>query len=66
MADMQREQLIKILKQDRCPSPYICDENCKYADLESCYEPRVADLLISNGVIVPPCKLGDIVTGGRE
>ena len=61
MDNTQRERLIEILKQGSCPSSYICDENCKYADLESCYEPRVADLLLSNGVIVPPCKVGDTV-----
>lgn len=61
MDNTQRERLIEILKQGSCPSSYICDENCKYADLESCYEPRVADLLLANGVIVPPCKVGDTV-----
>lgn len=61
MADTQREQLIKILKQDRCPSPYICDENCQYTDLESCHEARIADALLASGIIVPPCKVGDTV-----
>lgn len=61
MSDTQRERLIEILNQDNCPSPYICDENCKYSDLERCYEARIADLLLSNGVIVPPCKVGDTV-----
>ncbi len=58
---IERDRLIEILKQGSCPSSYICDENCKYADLESCYESRVADLLLANGVIVPPCKVGDTV-----
>lgn len=61
MADTQREQLIKILEQDYCPSSYVCDENCKYADLESCYEARTADYLLEHGVIVPPCKVGDVL-----
>lgn len=61
MADADRERLIEILKFDPCPSPYLCDENCKYANLKSCYEERTADLLLEHGVIVPPCKVGDTV-----
>ena len=56
-----RERLIEILKLGSCPSPYLCDENCKYANLERCYEERTADLLLEHGVIVPPCKVGDRV-----
>ena len=59
MADADRERLIEILKLGSCPSPYLCDENCKYANLERCYEERTADLLLEHGVIVPPCKAGD-------
>ena len=59
MADADRERLIEILKFDPCPSPYLCDENCKYANLERCYEERTADLLLEHGVIVLPCKVGD-------
>ena len=54
-----RERLIEILKLGSCPSPYLCDENCKYANLERCYEERTADLLLEHGVIVLPCKVGD-------
>ena len=49
-----RERLIEILKLGSCPSPYLCDENCKYANLEQCYEERTADLLLEHGVIVTP------------
>lgn len=56
-----RERLIEILKLGSCPSPYICDESCKYANLKQCYEERTADLLLEHGVIVPPCKVGDIL-----
>lgn len=59
MADADRERLIEILKLGPCPSPYLCDENCKYANLERCYEERTADLLLEHGVIVLPCKVGD-------
>ena len=47
-----RERLIEILKLGSCPSPYLCDENCKYANLERCYEERTADLLLEHGVVV--------------
>lgn len=56
-----RERLIEILKLGSCPSPYLCDENCKYANLERCYEERTADLLLEHGVIVLSCKVGDTV-----
>ena len=59
MADADRERLIEILKLDPCPSPYLCDGNCKYANLERCYEERTADLLLEHGVIMLPCKVGD-------
>lgn len=59
MANADRERLIEILKFDPCPSPYLCDENCKYANLKQCYEERTADLLLEHGVIVLPCKVGD-------
>ena len=59
MADADRERLIEILKLGSCPSPYLCDENCKYANLERCYEERTADLLLEHGVVMLPCKVGD-------
>ena len=59
MADADRERLIEILKLGSCTSPYLCDENCKYANLERCYEERTADLLLEHGVVLLPCKVGD-------
>lgn len=56
----ERERLIELLRNQNCHSPMLCDKNCKYAHLESCYEDRTADWLLANGVIVPPCKVGDI------
>ena len=55
----ERERLIELLKSDSCESPMLCDPNCKYANLERCYEERTADYLLENGVIVPPVSLGD-------
>ena len=52
----ERERLIEILKDKNFPSRYLCDGNCKYTKLE-----RMADNLIEHGVIVPPCKVGDII-----
>ena len=57
----ERERLIELLKSDSCESPMLCDPNCKYANLERCYEERTADYLIENGVIVPPVKAGDTI-----
>lgn len=55
----ERERLIELLKSDSCESPMLCDPNCKYANLERCYEERTADYLLENGVIVPSVKVGE-------
>ena len=55
----ERERLIELLKNDNCPSPFICDANCKYINSGNCSTERIADLLLENGVIVPPVSLGD-------
>ena len=57
----ERERLIELLKSDSCKSPMLCDPNCKYANLERCYEERTADYLLENGVTVLPAKVGDTV-----
>ena len=57
----ERERLIELLKTDNCPSPFICDANCKYINSENCLAERMADYLLENGVIVPPVKFGDTV-----
>lgn len=61
MQNDMRDRLIELINQDNCPSPYICDERCKYSHLEQCIGDRLADHLIANGVILPPCKVGDTV-----
>ena len=53
----ERERLIELLKNDSCQSPMLCDPNCKYANLERCYEERTADYLLANGVIVLPVDI---------
>ena len=57
----ERERLIELLKSDSCGSPMLCDPNCKYANLERCYEERTADYLLENGVRVPPVVVGTTV-----
>lgn len=52
-----RDRLIDLINQDNCPSPYICDEKCKYSHLERCTGDRLADYLIANDVVpVVRCK----------
>lgn len=64
-----RDRLIELLDYLRehpektCPhfnSKTMC-RGCKYEELDDCYSSRKADYLIENGVIVPPCKVGDKV-----
>ena len=55
----ERERLIELLKSDSCESPMLCDPNCKYANLERCYEERTADYLPANGVHITACPTCD-------
>ena len=57
----EREKLIELLKQDNCPSPMFCSDNCKYVNSSDCAAERFADHLLENGVIVLPVKVGDTV-----
>ena len=47
-----REKLVELLKTNACPSPFICDQACKYYGYGDCFPCRFADHLISNGVTV--------------
>lgn len=59
-----RDRLIELLKQKICPGPCF---KCEYYDAELkrpreyCAAESRADHLLANGVIVPPCKVGDKV-----
>ena len=57
-----RDRLIEILHkaEDICDSTLDCD-TCKYVLTGSCKTVLIADYLLANGCIVPPCKVGDIV-----
>ena len=56
-----RDRLIEMIKHDNCINPFHCSDKCKYVDLDDCHSARLADHLLANGVIVPPCKVGDTV-----
>ena len=47
-----REKLVELLKTNACPSPFMCDQSCKYYGYGDCFPDRYADHLISNGVTV--------------
>ena len=47
-----REKLIKLLKTNACPSPFMCDQACRYYGFGDCFPDRFADHLIANGVTV--------------
>ena len=58
-----KNKLIELLKGDNCPELLSCN-NCKYETLDDCYEHRMADRLIENGVIVTPeTGIGDLSDG---
>lgn len=57
----QREKLIELIGNSLCcPKETDC-AGCEYKKYELCTETMVADYLISNGVVVLPCKVGDTV-----
>lgn len=58
MQNEMRDRLVNLINQDNCPSPFMCSNECKYAHLKNCCGDRLADHLIENSVIVPPCELG--------
>ena len=62
----ERERLIELLKTDNCPSPFVCDANCKYINSENCLAERMADYLLENGVIVPVVEIGTTVYEIRQ
>lgn len=58
-----RDRLIELLKQKSCV--YVpCDNECGGCENVEMYDDSIesiADHLLAEGVIVPPCKVGDIV-----
>ena len=65
--EVERERLINVLSkyssESRCErhgNPFGDDycKGCKYESEKSCEDSYRADYLLANGVIVPPCKVG--------
>ena len=61
----QKEKLVELIAEGRmCPvdgNPFEEEGclQCKYIEDKNCDLTRLADYLLENGVIVPPCKIGD-------
>lgn len=58
-----RERLLKLLKEadDICSKTKQCEGCIGFGKGEECVNFLIADHLLANGVIVPPCKVGDAV-----
>ena len=58
-----RERLIELLKQadEKCNSIKQCKNCIGFGKGEDCLNFLISDYLITNGVIVPPCKVGQVV-----
>ena len=57
-----RDRLIELILNADTYDSYAC-KLCAEEDAscEVCYAKKLADYLLANGVIVPPCKVGDTV-----
>lgn len=61
---MMRERLAELLKSKSCwnnDCPEGGCEKCDYIGINDETAEQIADYLIANGVVVMPCKVGDIV-----
>ena len=58
-----RERLIELLiaAKSRCDDTEKCKNCVGFCQVGECLNYVIADHLLANGVIVPPCKVGDIV-----
>ena len=59
MANEMRDRLLELIFQgdEKC-SEQDC-RDCKHHGKDFCGFEHIADYLIENGVVVPPCKVGD-------
>lgn len=60
----ERERLIKLIEQCSCHYSPPCTGECGECHNVEMYDwniEHIADHLLANGVIVPPCKVGDYV-----
>lgn len=58
---MSKERLVELIKRDNCQYPCLCSSKCKYVDEDDCHSERLADIILADGWIRPPCKVGDRV-----
>ena len=59
-----RERLIELLMSNSCHEKECPDVHCGECPHIAIFEgdaEKIADLLLANGIIVPPCKVGDTV-----
>ena len=58
-----RDKLIELIRQgkDMTPCEKDNDYRCEGIKCADCESKSIADYLLANGVIVPPCKVGDYV-----
>lgn len=56
-----RKRLIELIKRDNCRDPFNCSSQCKYIESDDCHSERLADLILADGWIRLPCKVGDTV-----
>lgn len=65
MQNDMRDRLVELLSIIPCNAEScsaVCDGRCQeFDDLDRCQIGQLADHLIANGVILPPCKIGDTV-----
>ena len=58
-----RDRLIELITKadEECKYTYDCKDCSGYGKGSECMNYHIADYLLANGVIVPPCKVGDTV-----
>ena len=64
-----RDRLVELISKARAECASTSCFQCEYQDKEmpkDCVPRLIADHLLANGVIVPPCKVGDVVYSPRE
>lgn len=60
----ERERLIELIEHCSCHYSPPCTSECYECNNVEMYDreiEHIADHLLANGVIVPPCKVGDVV-----
>lgn len=55
-----KDRLIELIKEGKRSFRGFCP-NCDNDNCENCENAGIADYLLTNGVIVPPCRVGDTV-----